>query len=87
MRVIRSDSFKVDFARLPRHLQRSTEKALRLLLQNPRHASLHTKRMQGKKGKEIWEARVSQGYRITFEIGEDAYLLRRVGSHDILRNP
>ena len=47
--------------------------------------------LQGLDGKErraaIWEARVTKGYRLTFEIVDDVYLLRRVGTHDILKKP
>ena len=35
----------------------------------------------------IWEARISAGYRMTFQINGDTYLLRRAGSHDILKKP
>ena len=35
----------------------------------------------------IWELRVTQGYRLTFQIEGDIYLLRTVGTHDILREP
>jgi mRNA-degrading endonuclease YafQ of YafQ-DinJ toxin-antitoxin module len=38
--------------------------------------------------KNIWEASVTMKYRITFEIEQDAFLLRRIGEHDkVLRNP
>ena len=37
---------------------------------------------------DIWEARITQGYRFTFQIRQDAYVLRRVGSHEeALRKP
>ncbi len=35
----------------------------------------------------IWEAKVTKGYRFTFQIEEQTYLIRRVGPHDILRSP
>jgi hypothetical protein len=37
--------------------------------------------------REIWEGRITQGYRFTFQIVGDIYLLRRIGTHDILRRP
>lgn len=86
MRLIRTDLFKADFQRLSQQLQRRTEKALRLLVVNLRHPSLRAKKMEGYA--DIWEARITKGYRFTFQIRRDAYLLRRVGPHEeALRNP
>jgi mRNA-degrading endonuclease YafQ of YafQ-DinJ toxin-antitoxin module len=39
--------------------------------------------MHGVEG--IWEARVSISQRITFELAGDTLILRRIGTHDILR--
>jgi len=55
-------------------------KALRLLVDDPRHPSLRLKKMQGSGG--IWEVRVDLHHRVTLEIGEGYYLLRNVGKHD-----
>lgn len=91
MNLIRTDRFKNDFKRLPKHLQRRTEKALRLFAENVRHPSLRAKKMEGQldtEGREIWEARVTKAYRFTFQIRKDAYILRRVGPHEeVLRKP
>jgi hypothetical protein len=35
----------------------------------------------------IWEMSVTMSYRITFEIDGERVLLRRIGTHDILRRP
>ena len=35
----------------------------------------------------IWELRVTQNYRITYEMIPGGIFLRRIGTHDILRNP
>ena len=37
--------------------------------------------------KDIWELRVSASYRLTFQISGDTYILRRVGTHDVLKKP
>jgi mRNA-degrading endonuclease YafQ of YafQ-DinJ toxin-antitoxin module len=88
MELFRTDSFRRDFKRLPSDLQDLAEKQFALLLKNPRHPSLQTKKMKGKWGKMgVFEARVTRGYRFTFQIKGDAYLLRRIGPHDILRHP
>lgn len=91
MKLIRSDRCKDDFKRLPKHLQRRTEKALHLFAENLRHPSLRAKKMEGQldtEGREIWEARVTKAYRFTFVIDRDTYILRRVGPHEeALRKP
>jgi mRNA-degrading endonuclease RelE of RelBE toxin-antitoxin system len=70
--------------------QARVDRALNLLEANWKHPSLHVKKVQGHEG--VWEARVSQALRLTFQIegkhqGLDVCLLRTVGSHSILKNP
>jgi len=77
--------FDRDYARLPQHLQERVKKQLALLLENLRHPSLQAHKMGGRG--DIWEARVTQDYRFTFWIDGDTYRLRRVGTHEIYRNP
>lgn len=84
MKILWTPPFERDFKGLPQALQKQVEKALRLLASNPRHPSLRAKKMEGTK--KVWEARVSLSYRITYQLAEDVLLLRRVGTHDILRN-
>jgi len=55
------------------------------MLDNPKHPSLRTKKMEGYPS--VWEVRITGGYRLTFRIEGDIYLLRRVGTHDILKRP
>ena len=85
MKLFLTERFRRDYRRLPAFLQDQVDRKLQTLLTNPKHPSLQTKKMQGVPG--IWELRVTQGYRITFQIEGESYLLRRVGSHDILRTP
>lgn len=85
MKIIRGNRFKKEFKRLPDHVQARAKKQLALLLENPHHPSLQTKKMEGHQG--IWEGRISRGYRFTFEMKKDALVLRRIGTHDILHNP
>ncbi len=87
MLVIRTRSFDdAFFALRDQKVQRKVLKALRLLGENPRHPSLQVKVVQGTKG--IWEARVDNQYRVTFEMSGDSLTLRNVDNHDdCLRNP
>ena len=73
------------YRKLPQDLRERTQKALELLQSNPSHPSLGHKKMAGQK--DLFEVRVSNNYRITYQrIGDTAYL-RKIGTHDLLRNP
>lgn len=85
MNVQTSRPFERDYARLPEEIKDRVDKQLTLLLANPRHPSLGLKRVRGTGA--IWELRISRAYRLTLEIAGDTYVLRRVGSHDILNRP
>ncbi len=80
-----TQNFKKDYQALSEEIKKRVKKQLKIIKQNPRHPSLHTKKMNDPR--EIWEARVTESYRFTFQIEKDIYILRRVGTHDILRNP
>ncbi len=85
MRIERTVRFKREFKGLPESLKRRAEKQLTLFFQNPRHPSLRITKMEGTK--DIWEGRITKAHRFTFQIREDTCLLRRIGSHDILKTP
>lgn len=86
MQFLRTGAFKCDYQRLPESVKAAARKALLLLDSNPRHPSLQIKKLEGE-GRPIWEARVTLHYRMTFEIHGSIILLRRIGTHDILRSP
>ena len=54
-------------------------------MDNPKHPSLHIKKMEGHPS--VWEARITKGYRMTFQVDGDVFLLRRVGPHSVLKSP
>ncbi|MBI4454845.1 MAG: hypothetical protein HY644_02990 [Acidobacteria bacterium] len=83
MRIVYGPRFLRDYAGLPAEIQRRTDKQLRLLLDNPRHRSLRIRKMEG--FQNVWEARVAKNYRFTFQIIDDAFVLMRIGTHDILK--
>ena len=86
MKIRRSKHFKKAYQRLSSVLQKQVDEALRLLVTNVRHPSLRVKKIQGTD--DIYELRVTIKYRISFEIEEGGYFLRRVGKHDeLLRHP
>lgn len=85
MKYLITKPFARQYKKLPRQIQKTVDKQIGLLLSNFQHPSLNTKKMNDPR--EIWEARVTESYRFTFQIEKDICILRRVGTHDILRNP
>lgn len=86
MELLFTKFFDRDYKDLPRAVQGRCDKQLIALLKDPHHPSLRTSKIQGLK--DIWEGRISKGYRFTFQIIGDIYFLRRVGRHDdVLRRP
>ena len=85
MQILFTRPFEEDYDALPEKIQRLVDRKLALLLQNPRHPSLRIKKMNDPR--DIWEGRVTQSYRFTFQIQGDLYMLRRIGPHDILKTP
>ena len=85
MHIEATHTFKRLYKKLPPSIQKNTKKSLELLQANPRHPSLGHKKMTGQK--DIFELRVTQNYRITYQKIENTAYLRKVGTHDLLRNP
>ena len=85
MQIKPSPEFAHDYKNLPSLLRKRTDEQLKLLLENPQHPSLRLKKIKG--FPDIWEARVTKNYRFTFQIQGNFYLLRRIGTHDILKRP
>lgn len=71
-----SDEFVKKINRLPQDIQQLTIKQLALLLENPRHPSLKTKKREGHTN--LWQGRISRAYRFLFEIGRDHYFLHTI---------
>ncbi len=85
MKLSFTKTFIRDYRKLPGELQQIVDKQLDLLLANQRHPSLNIKKMNDPRN--IWEGRATASYRFTFQIEGDTYVLRRVGTHDTLKNP
>lgn len=75
--------FAADYAALSQQVRQRVDNTLDRLLENPRHPSLQVKKMKGFENR--WEARVTLNHRLIFSIEGDAYLLLRVGTHDLLK--
>ena len=78
-------TFKKDYKKLPPEIKDKVDRQLNFLIENPSHPSLNLHPIRGTKG--IWEGYVDYQYRFTFELEGEFYVLRKVGSHDIIKNP
>ena len=83
MIIRRTDAFLRDYRALPADIRERIDKQLRLLFEDFRHPSLRLKKL---KGTDRFEIRISKGYRLTLRIEQGVMELRRVDTHDILRD-
>ena len=73
------------YKNLPEEVKRRTKKALGFLESNPTHPSLGHKKMTGQE--DIFEVRISKNYRLTYQKINNTAYLRKIGTHNLLRNP
>lgn len=83
MRITRLDPFKRSYKKLPKFVQKKTDRILTLLAQDLRHPSIRAKKIQG--AGDIWEGRIDRFHRFTFQIKDDEIILRSIGAHDITK--
>lgn len=84
MNIITTKPFDRDYLHLSADIQKRLDAKLNIFITNPFHPSLRSKKMEDPRG--IWEVRITMNYRFTFMRDGDTIILRRVGTHDILRN-
>ena len=77
--------FDRSFKRLPKRIQSDVLEKVERFFDDPTHPSLRVKCIRGIE--RIWEMSITMNYRLTFELDEQRVLLRRVGTHDVLRRP
>ncbi len=86
MNFLETSRFRRAYKSLPDEIKKQADESLRMLASNFKHPSLRVKKIQGTKN--IWEARVTLDYRMTFQMIKDYCILRNVGRHDpTLKNP
>ena len=85
MRIQTTRPFDEDYSDLPESIKERADKQFVILIENPHHPSLRLKKIKGHPN--IWEGRVTKSYRFTFQISGEIYLLRRIGTHDLLKTP
>jgi len=65
------------YRKLPQHIQRHADAAYALLQENPRHPSLHFKKVG-----VLWSARVTLDYRALAVEASDGFVWFWIGKHD-----
>ena len=85
--LTRTERFRKCVLELDKTTKKKLYKQLNLLITNPRHPSLRIKKIKGTKS--IFEGRVNDFYRFTFQYRQkNEILLRVVGPHNsVLDNP
>jgi mRNA-degrading endonuclease RelE of RelBE toxin-antitoxin system len=68
-----------DYAALPVAVRKAFAKQLRYLLANLRHPSLHAKKYS--EGMDVWQGRVTRGWRFYFKIDGDEYVILSIIPH------
>ncbi len=79
MRVRFTSRSRRQYADAPPEIQRAFDHHLELLLQNLRHPSLRAKKYD--EPNDIWQARVTKGWRFYFRIEGDTYLILSLIPH------
>jgi mRNA-degrading endonuclease RelE of RelBE toxin-antitoxin system len=78
-------TFKKDYKKLPPEIRDKVDKQLMFLISRLDHPSLNLHPVRGTRG--IWEGYIDYHYRFTFEVEGEYFVLRKVGPHNIIRNP
>ena len=85
MKLLFTKNFVRDYRKLPKDMQNALDRQLEFLLANSMQPSLAVKIMNDPRG--ILEGRVTAAYRFTFQSEGDIYIMRKGGTHDILKSP
>jgi mRNA interferase RelE/StbE len=84
--IIVSPLFKKKVQSFSPEMKKLLQKKLSLFIDNPKHPSLHSKKIQGTD--QIFESRINLDIRFTWQFDGENIILRNIGSHDpTLKNP
>ncbi|OGF80661.1 hypothetical protein A2W48_01145 [Candidatus Giovannonibacteria bacterium RIFCSPHIGHO2_12_44_12] len=79
MKARTTHQFDGVYAKAPVAIQKAFDRKLELLLQNLLHPSLRAKKYD--EAQNLWQARVTGGWRFYFTIEGDTYILHSIRSH------
>jgi len=79
MRLQHTAHAREQFIRAPSDIRRAFRKQIKFLLQDLRHPSLRAKKYD--RTNDIWQARITRGWRFYFRIEDDRYLILALMQH------
>jgi mRNA-degrading endonuclease RelE of RelBE toxin-antitoxin system len=71
--------FLRSYNKAPAEIRRAFDKQALLLRENLNHPSLHANKYN--EGQDVWQARVTKGWRFYFKIVGDTYRLEEIRNH------
>ena len=77
MKIVRTNAFDKACAKLPRSVLTHLTKQTELFIQNPRHPSLHFKKLKDKNN--VYSIRVAGSYRALFILSADTAIFFALG--------
>jgi mRNA interferase RelE/StbE len=81
MRVVLPEPVITQLAGAPSDVQRAFWKQLRFLLRDVRHHSLDAKKYPESGDPDLWQARITKGWRFYFRIQGDLYVIDSAREH------
>jgi mRNA-degrading endonuclease RelE of RelBE toxin-antitoxin system len=79
MRIHYTERFRRSYESAPPAIQRAFDRKSQFLLQDLRHPSLRAKKYD--EARDLWQARVTRGWRFYFTIEGDTYRLHDITAH------
>ncbi len=79
MRLRYTRRFRDQYQSAPQEVQKAFDKQVRLLAENFRHPSLRAKKYD--ESQDVWQARVTQRWRLYFKIEGDTYVILSMIPH------
>ncbi|OHA02021.1 MAG: hypothetical protein A3C11_00055 [Candidatus Sungbacteria bacterium RIFCSPHIGHO2_02_FULL_49_12] len=79
MRFYHTDRSREQVSNAPKNIQRALDTKLRFLIADLRHPSLRAKKYD--EVRDIWQARITKGWRFYFLIDGDMYIILSVTPH------
>jgi mRNA-degrading endonuclease RelE of RelBE toxin-antitoxin system len=74
-----SNRSKTDYDNLQPNIRKAFDKQVRFLAANQLHPSLHAKKYD--EARDLWQARITQDWRLFFTIHDDTYIITRIVPH------
>ena len=79
MRIYFTPHFQRNYHKLSKEVRVAFDKQLTYLLKDIRHPSLRAKKYD--EGRDLWQARATDGYRFYFEIKNNLYIFHEIKTH------